>query len=317
MHAFVNLPTKQGKNKPDAIRRVKVVRPRLMHAWLKKQEALGDQAHGAQRGETQEQRIERALARFETADNVQGTSSKATKSVHTHYGPERSPRLLRRVANGGSTSVSEASSGLRMVSSLCALSASSSIAGTTEVFSASAQVTLAAEQQLDCDTLATAAAAAALTLSVTLTAQSALKHGTTSAAELKVEAALVARQRLASKEAAAAATTAALALNITLQQLDCNALTTAAAAAALGLSLTLAAQKILKHVPASTAELEVEASLVVGQELASSEAEAAAVAAALALEITLASQQEMLDRMRVRGRTLWNNITEKKSWTRC
>ena len=81
--------------------------------------------------------------------------------------------------------------------------------------------------------------------------------------------------------------------------------------------MTLAAQKILKHVPASTAELEVEASLVVGQELASSEAEAAAVAAALALEITLASQQEMLDRMRVRGRTLWNNITEKESWTRC
>ena len=72
LHAFVNLPTKQGKNKPDAIRRVKVVRPRLMHAWLKKQEALGDQAQGAQRGETQEQRIERALARFETADNVQG-----------------------------------------------------------------------------------------------------------------------------------------------------------------------------------------------------------------------------------------------------
>ena len=227
LHAFVDLPTKQGKNKPDAIRRVKVVRPRLMHAWLKKQEALGDQAQGAQPGETQQQRIERALARFETADNVEGTSSKATKSVHTHYGPERSPRLLRRVANGGSTSVSEASSGLRMVSSLCALSASSSIAGTTEVFSASAQVTLAAEQQLDCDTLATAAAAAALTLSVTLTAQSALKHGTTSAAELKVEAALVARQRLASKEAAAAATTAALALKITLQQLDCNALTTA------------------------------------------------------------------------------------------
>ena len=88
LHAWVDMNVKQGKGKPDIVQKKKVVRPRLMHAWLKVQEGLAAMdAIPRPEGETQKDRIARALSRFETEDRVAGRG-KAEKSVYTLYGPQ-------------------------------------------------------------------------------------------------------------------------------------------------------------------------------------------------------------------------------------
>jgi hypothetical protein len=88
LHAWVEVKVKQGKNKPDAVKMQKVVRPRLMHAWLKVQAGLDAAARsGSAAEENQKDKIARALKIFETADRATG-KGKAQKSVHILYGPE-------------------------------------------------------------------------------------------------------------------------------------------------------------------------------------------------------------------------------------